>query len=147
MEDNKVMDLMEAAERLETVAAMLEQVAAQMDERQKQMDERESVERIVATVDDSVPTVREQELERRLAEAEAQIAQLTAHAPKEAVAVHGTRKTVAAGTAALLAKQGLAVDASGAGVDAAALDGALASLSMEQRFAVKAELLRAGLLG
>jgi hypothetical protein len=140
MEDDKVMKLMEAAERLETVAAMLERVAAQMDE-------RASLERIVATVDDSMPTEREQELERRLAEAEAQIAQLTAHASKEAAVVPGMRKTVAAGTAALLAKQGVAVDANGAGVDAAMLDGALASLSMEQRFAVKAELLRAGLLG
>jgi hypothetical protein len=31
--------------------------------------------------------------------------------------------------------------------EAGALDGALASLSIEQRFAVKAEMLRAGLLG
>jgi hypothetical protein len=42
----------------------------------------------------------------------------------------------------LLAKQGLALDS----IEAGTLDAALASLSLEQRFAVKAQLLRAGLV-
>jgi hypothetical protein len=85
----------------------------------------ESVERIVATVE----SAREAELERKLAEAERTIVELRASA--------GGRKTVVAG--ALVAK-------AGEGSELEALDGALASLSVEQRFAVKAEMLRLGLL-
>jgi hypothetical protein len=87
----------------------------------------ETVGRIVATVE----SAREAELERKLAEAEQVIAELRASS------VAGGRKTVVAG--ALTAK---AAEASELG----ALDGALASLSVEQRFAVKAEMLRSGLL-
>jgi hypothetical protein len=47
----------------------------------------------------------------------------------------------------MLSKQGVHVAAGGETLEAAALDGALTSLSIEQRIAVKAELLRAGLLG
>jgi hypothetical protein len=83
-----------------------------------------------------------QRLERRLAEAETKLAQLSAQA-----AAPSGRKTLAPGTATLLAKQGMAVEAGSVTLEAAALDGALASLSIEQRIAVKAELLRAGLLG
>jgi len=55
------------------------------------------------------------------------------------------RKTVTAGTAMMLSKQG--VDVGTVALDAGAVDGALAHLSVEQRIAVKAELMRAGLLG
>jgi hypothetical protein len=44
---------------------------------------------------------------------------------------------------ALLAKQGVTVDS----MEAGAVDAALVSLSVEQRIAVKAQLMRAGLLG
>ena len=50
------------------------------------------------------------------------------------------RKTVPAGVANLMAKDGLAVDPG-------SLDAALASLSVEQRIAVKSQLLRSGLIG
>jgi len=43
----------------------------------------------------------------------------------------------------LLAKQGVTVDS----IEGGALDGALGSLSIEQRIAVKAQLMRAGMLG
>jgi hypothetical protein len=43
----------------------------------------------------------------------------------------------------LLAKQGVTVDS----IEAGTLDAALGSLSIEQRIAVKAELMRAGVLG
>ena len=69
------------------------------------------------------------ELEERLAEAEATIVALKA----------AGRKTGAAGVGRLVAKEGGAGDG---GVDAA-----LGSLSVEQRIAVKAGLMRAGLLG
>jgi hypothetical protein len=98
---------------------------------------------IVATVENE----REQELERLLAEAEATIAQLKAAA---AAPVQAGRKTVSVAMASLLAKQGVAGDSIAkleAGALARTLDGALASLSIEQRIAVKSELLRAGILG
>jgi len=139
-----MLDLLEAAERLEAVAASLEQAA-------DRLAIHEPVGPIVATVDEAGASalLREQELERRLAEAEAKLAQLSAHAA--VVPAPSGRKTLAPGTASLLAKQGVAVDAMGStggmALEAAALDGALASLSIEQRIAVKAELLRAGMLG
>jgi hypothetical protein len=116
----------ESVERLSVAAAALELVverlsgglAASVDE---------TVGRIVATVE----SAREAELERKLEEAEQTIVELRASS------VAGGRKTVVAGS--LLAKAG---EASELG----ALDGALASLSVEQRFAVKAEMLRSGLL-
>jgi len=147
MEDNNVLDLLEAAGRLEAVAATLEQAAERIAERERALAAQEQGCRIVATVDETEPisSLREQELERRLADAEAKIAQLCAHAP--AAPQPAGRQTLAPGTATLLAKQGVAVEAGSASLEAAALDGALASLSIEQRIAVKAELLRAGLLG
>jgi hypothetical protein len=65
---------------------------------------------------------------------------LKASAP---VTVTNGRKTLPVSMSALLAKQGVTVDS----MEAGALDAALVSLSMEQRFAVKAQLMRAGLLG
>jgi hypothetical protein len=44
--------------------------------------------------------------------------------------------------ATMLAKQGVVMDS----VEAGAIDGALSSLSIEQRIAVKSELMRAGVL-
>lgn len=117
-------ELTQTVERLAATAALLEQAAARLEERQ-------SIDRIVATVES-----RESELEAKLAAAEQKIAQL------EASATAG-RKTLPAATQNLLAKQGVAVES----IEAGALDAALTSLSMEQRFAVKAQLLRAGLLG
>ena len=72
---------------------------------------------------------REAELERLLAEAETTIASL-----------RGGRKTQPAGVATLLAKDGSPADLH-------ALDAALTSLSVEQRIAVKAQMLRSGLIG
>jgi hypothetical protein len=82
---------------------------------------------------------RELELERRLAQAEQQIAELRAQESKAA----SIRKTLPATTTQLLAKQGItALDS----IEAGALDAALTGLSLEQRIAVKAQLLRAGAL-
>ena len=146
MEENNVMDLMEATERLEAVANALEQAASRMEERQVALtaEAEEHVGRIVATVE----TAREAELERRLAEAEAKIVELTASAAPANLLAHG-RKTLPSGMATMLAKQGVTLElgASGASIEAAALDAALTSLTIEQRITVKTELRRAGLLG
>jgi len=117
-------------ERLAAAAALLEQAMERLAERQRETET--TVGRISATV--------EAALEDRLAAAEAKIAQLEAtNVPEE---VTNGRKTLPAGMATLLAKQGVTIDS----VDAGALDTALGSLSIEQRIAVKAQLIRSGML-
>jgi phosphoserine phosphatase len=128
-------------ERLAAAAGLLEQAAERLTQRQNDfaVDAEASIGRIVATVESR----REAELEEKLAEAEAQIAELKAAAASVPVAVTHGRKTLPVAMVSLLAKQGVTVDS----MEAGALDAALVSLSMEQRFAVKAQLIRAGLLG
>lgn len=59
-----------------------------------------------------------------------------------------SRRTVPAALCNLLSKQGVSLEALGAeSAQPGALDAALASLSLEQRIAVKGQLLRAGVLG
>jgi len=149
MKENDVMDLMEATERLEAVAEALEEAAVRLTAERVSLaaEAQEHVGRIVATVE----TAREAELERKLAEAEARILALSASAASQAVGATQAagRKTLPVGMASMLAKQGVSLDV-GDGVvalEAGAIDGALASLSIEQRIAVKSELRRAGLLG
>ena len=130
-------------ERLAAATAMLEQAVERMFERQGELavSAEASVGRIVATVESK----REVELEQKLAAAEAKIAELRAAGASAPVAVTHSqgRKTLPVSMVNLLAKQGVAVDSMKAG----ALDAALVSLSIEQRIAVKAQLIRAGLLG
>ena len=81
--------------------------------------------------------------EERLAAVEAKLAELqTAATANVSASATNHRKTLPANMASLLAKQGVAVDS----IEAGAIDAALTSLSIEQRIAVKAQLLRAGLL-
>jgi hypothetical protein len=91
----------------------------------------ESVGPIVAMVEG-----REAELARKLADAEKTIAELRAQASVPSAPREG-RRTL---PVSLLAKQ------EGTAPEPAALDAALASLSLEQRIAVKAQLLRSGLV-
>lgn len=142
----------ELLDRMSTAVAALEAALDRLNEREMaisaEADER--VERIVATVESQRETELAQRLqaaEAKLASAESQIAAMTAAG---AVPASG-RKTSAAGMVATLAKQGIAASAleglESGRMEAGALDAALTSLSIEQRFAVKAEMLRAGLLG
>ena len=127
-------ELSVTVERLAAAAGLLEQAVERLAERQN--DAEASVGRIVATV--------EAELEVRLAAAEAQILELKAAAATSVpVPVTQGRKTLPVAMVNLLAKQGVTVDS----MEAGALDAALVSLSLEQRIAVKAQLMRAGLLG
>jgi len=120
-------------QRLAAAGGLLEQAVERLAERQK--DAEASIGRISATVD--------AELEERLAAAEAQIAELKAAAASVPATVTHGRKTLPVGMVNLLAKQGVTVDS----IEAGALDAAMVSLSLEQRIAVKAQLMRAGLLG
>jgi hypothetical protein len=137
MEEMNATELQATAHRLMMEAASaLERVVARMAEQQVALaaEAESQVSRIVATVE----TQREAELERKLVEAEAKIAQLMASAAAEPTG----RKTLPTTMATMLAKQGVVVDS----VEAGAIDGALQSLSIEQRIAVKSELIRAGVL-
>jgi hypothetical protein len=126
----------EATERLQAAAERLEKTVAWLEERQAAMTG--DVARIVATVDASADG-RQRELERKLEVAEQQIAELKA----QAAAATGGRKTLPVATMQLLAKQGIgSVD----GLEAGSLDAALTGLSLEQRIAVKAQLIRSGTL-
>ncbi len=75
-------------------------------------------------------SAREAELEEQLDAAQATIAQMRASG----------RKTAGAGVSTMVAKEGAAFEVGG-------LDAALGCLSVEQRIAVKAGLMRSGLVG
>ena len=124
--------LLGTVERLVAAAAALEQAAERL------LSGRNEVE-----------IAAEAEMEKRLRLAEVAIAALSApggHAPDAVTKPSASglgRKTLPISMVSLLAKQGVTVDS----VEAGALDAALTSLSIEQRIAVKAQLMRAGLLG
>ena len=120
-------------DRLAAAATLLEQAAERLAQ-----DAETRIGRIVATVESQ----REAELEAKLAAAEAKIADLQARSAATTAEPAG-RKTLPASMTTLLAKQGVTLDS----IEAGAIDAALASLSIEQRIAVKSQLLRAGLLG
>lgn len=125
--------LQPTVERLAAAATLLEQAMERLSQRQTESEM--TIGRISATV--------EAALEDRLAAAEARIAELQAGASSNATnEVTNGRKTLPAGMTTLLAKQGVAIDS----LEAGALDAALGSLSLEQRIAVKAQLIRAGML-
>jgi len=134
-EHNASETAMVATERLQAATERLEKTVAWLEERQAAMTG--DVARIVATVD-ATAEARQRELERKLEAAEQQIAELKAQA-----AASSGRKTLPVATMQLLAKQGIgSVD----GLEAGSLDAALTGLSLEQRVAVKAQLIRSGAL-
>jgi hypothetical protein len=126
-----------SAEKLSAAAGLLERMVARLEQREAAATG--AVEKIVAEVDGEGFSERELELERRLVQAEQQIAELRAQESKGA----SVRKTLPATTTQLLAKQGItSLDS----LEAGALDAALTGLSLEQRIAVKSQLLRAGVV-
>ena len=93
------------------------------------------MEKISATVEQSR---REAELQEKLAAAERELAELKAAAAQNVLSP--LHRTLPSATSEMLAKHGI-----GEGpVDVRTLDAALAGLSLEQRIAVKSQLLRAG---
>ena len=130
-------------DRLAGAAGLLEQTVSRLEEQHMTMSGQ--VQKIVARVEQGGSQSageRVYELERKLHEAMMQIAELRAQAGSSPVS--NGRKTVTAATVSLLAKQGISnLDS----IEAGSLDAALTALSIEQRIAVKSQLLRAGLLG
>jgi ATP-dependent Lon protease len=128
------MEETEIVKRLEAATALLEKALHWLDEKQGAISS--DVERISASVEQSR---REAELSEKLAAAEQELADLKA-AAQSGDGAAAVRRTLPAGAVEMLAKHGVADGP----VDARALDAALAGLSLEQRIAVKTQLLRAG---
>jgi septal ring factor EnvC (AmiA/AmiB activator) len=126
-------DEREITERLEAATSLLERTVSLLQERQSALTGE--VEKISATVEQSR---REAELAEKLAAAEREVAELRAAGAQNALSP--LRRTLPSATSEMLAKHGI-----GEGpVDVRTLDAALAGLSLEQRIAVKTQLLRAG---
>jgi BMFP domain-containing protein YqiC len=146
MEHNE--ELSSTMDRLAAAADRIEQLAERLAERHSE-DHEATIGRIVAMVDQRRGTAVVGELEQKLAAAEQRIAELEARAitaaSEDGCPISrrdvGSRKTVPAAMTNLLAKHGVSLDS----VEAGTLDAALTGLSLEQRIAVKAQLLRAGL--
>jgi septal ring factor EnvC (AmiA/AmiB activator) len=120
-------------ERLEAATAALEKTLNWLEERQGELSGE--VERISATVEQSR---REAELAEKLAAVECELGEVKAASTQNALSP--LRRTLPAATSEMLAKHGI-----GDGpVDVRSLDAALSGLSLEQRIAVKTQLLRAG---
>jgi hypothetical protein len=126
----------ELTERLEAAATQLEKTLRWLEERAIAVNALSGeVERISATVEQSR---RETELADKLAAVEQELAELKAAGTQSVMSP--LRRTMPAATAEMLAKHGI-----GDGpVDVRTLDAALNGLSLEQRIAVKTQLLRAG---
>jgi ATP-dependent Lon protease len=129
-------DKNDVAERMEKAATLLEQTLSWLEERTAATNALTGeVERISATVEQSR---REAELTEKLAAVERELAEMKAAATQNVL--NPLRRTMPAATTEMLAKHGI-----GEGpVDVRTLDAALNGLSLEQRIAVKSQLLRAG---
>ena len=136
--ENIFASLGESIDRLSSAASLLERTVAWLEQREPVT--AGAVEKMTAAVESQSELLqRERVLLQKLEAAEQQIAELRAQGSRSAMA----RQTLAASTTQLLAKQGLSTLDS---IQAGALDAALTGLSLEQRIAVKAQLLRAGIL-
>jgi ABC-type Fe3+-citrate transport system substrate-binding protein len=139
-------NLEQLAVRMEAAASLFERTVALLEERESARTG--DVQKIVAAVENN----RESELARKLEAAEHEIAELKAQLESrpeskpeaQARPAESGRKTISASTAQLLSRQGISMLEH---VEAGALDAALTGLSLEQRIAVKAQLLRAGIAG
>jgi hypothetical protein len=132
-------DEKEITQRLEAATTLLERTLGWLDERLAAASAMAGeVAKISATVESGAAERREAELAAKLAAAEQELAELkAAGAP---TGLNPLRRTVPAATSEMLAKHGIAENP----VDVRTLDAALAGLSLEQRIAVKSQLLRAG---
>lgn len=120
-------------ERLEAAVTLLERTLSWLDERQGTL--AGEVERISAMVEQSH---REAQLIEKLEATERDLAALKAQAAPPSL--NPLRKTLPGAASEMLAKHGI-----GDGpVDVRSLDAALSGLSLEQRIAVKTQLLRSG---
>ncbi|HVW77837.1 MAG TPA: hypothetical protein VHB45_09495 [Alloacidobacterium sp.] len=129
--ENMLASFAECMDRLYATTGLLERAVSLLEER----NSAGSVEKLTAAVENQDELAQ---LRLKLDAAEQKIAELRAQSNHAAA-----RQTLPASTTQLLAKQGISTVDS---IQAGALDAALTGLSVEQRIAVKSQLLRAGLL-
>jgi predicted RNase H-like nuclease (RuvC/YqgF family) len=142
MNEEMVQQMTAAAERLAAATETLDRVLGKLDAQQEMLNAK--VDRIVAAVEESVTQNNQRHdtaetgtgLQHRVAELEKSNADLKAQASRM------TRKTLSPVVSALIGKN----DIEGERLDPGMLNKTLASLSVEQRIAVKAELARAGMI-
>jgi predicted RNase H-like nuclease (RuvC/YqgF family) len=127
-------ELTETVARLAAAAEALQAAAERLQGQHEEIAAR--LDRIVAMADESDAAAR-RELETRVAQLERENSDLKANDAR------GQRKTLSPMATALLSKNGLEGQAA---IDTAVLDKALATLSVDQRIAVKAEMARAGII-
>ncbi|MGH9600871.1 MAG: hypothetical protein ACRD24_00665 [Terriglobales bacterium] len=128
-----------AAEVLSDVAGRLETQHRELGEQQHALDDK--IGRMVAAIEDQGAASPFTDLKERVAQLERENAELKANASR--ISANSARKTLPSLVTALLSKSG--VDSADK-IDAATLDKTLASLSVEQRIAVKAQMARAGII-
>lgn len=128
------------AQAAETFSATLTRLDAQHDELASK------IERIIAAIEsdagEEAASPARGGLEARIAELERANTELKAQAERRA-SIAAARKTLPPLVTALLAKSGVESEEK---LDSATLDKTLASLSVEQRIAVKGQMARAGLI-
>jgi hypothetical protein len=145
MNQQNLQQLIATTERLAAAAEALSAAAGRLEQHQDELGERQQslsaqVERIVAAVEEG-EAVSRRVLEQRIADLERTNAELQAQAGR--LAATAGRKTLPPLVSSLLAKHGIEADAA---IDSATLDKTLASLSLEQRIAVKSQMARAGII-
>ena len=138
MNEEVMQQLTASAEKLASAAEVLDRLLQRLDQQHEALSAK--VDRIVAAIDERATQDGDEEtaeiLKQRLAELERNNNELKAQAARL------SRKTLPPLVTTLLAKGVAETD----NIDAATLDKALSSLSIEQRIAVKAEMARAGLI-
>ena len=142
MNEEMVQQMMAAAERLAAATETLDRVLGKLDAQQEMLNAK--VDRIVAAVEESVTQTAERrqgqatgtDLQQRVVDLEKSNADLKAQASRMA------RKTLSPVVSALIGKN----EIEGERLNPGMLNKTLASLSVEQRIAVKAELARAGMI-
>jgi len=125
-------------EQLAGAAAGLEKVLEKLEAQYEALNQK--IDRIIAAVEKVGAEHEEKEVlaSARVSELERENEQLRGQA------VHASRRTLPSTVIRLLAKSG--VEECDSPMQAEAVDKALSALSVEQRIAVKAELMRAGLI-
>ena len=140
-------ELITVTQRMASAAEALSESIARLNAQHEDLSVR--VDKIVAALESGPNDDDDSEailLKSRIAELEAANADLREKAAKinaNTIAANG-RKTLPPIVSTLLAKSGVEVTDP---MDTAALDGAMAPLSVEQRIAVKSQMARAGLIG
>jgi len=152
MNEDMVKQMMAAAERLAVATETLDRVLGKLDAQQEMLNAK--VERIVAAVEENLAQAAadrqatdRQAAERQAVSANADLQQRVAELEKsnadlKAQAARLARKTISPVVAALIGKN----EIEGERMDPTVLNKTLASLSVEQRVAVKSELARAGVI-